>query len=137
MVTLLTRRGAEGRAEEMPSAPDPEVSEQAKRRRLPAAYQARILAAADACRESAQIGVLLRHRGALFLAPEQVAATSDRPARWRRWRPNGGATRVAARTSVLTGVDVKAASSRALAQSDQPELDRFKRGLCAVMHTEF
>ena len=56
MVTLLTRRGAEVHAGEMPNTPDPEVPEQAKRRRFTAAYKARILAAADACSEPGQIG---------------------------------------------------------------------------------
>ena len=63
MVTLLTRRGAEGHAGEMPNTPDPEVSEQAKRRRFTAAYKARILVATDACSAPGQIGALLRREG--------------------------------------------------------------------------
>jgi transposase-like protein len=47
----------------MPNTPDPEVPEQAKRRRFTAAYKARILAAADACSEPGQIGALLRREG--------------------------------------------------------------------------
>ena len=44
MVTVLTRRVGEVDAGEMPRAPDPEVPEQAKRRRFTAAYKARIIA---------------------------------------------------------------------------------------------
>ena len=133
MVTLLTRRGAEGHAGEMPSAPDPEVSEQANRRRFPAAYKARILAAADACCESAQIGVLLRREG-LY---------SSHLSRWRRQRqadtlaPQRRGHQGCCEDIGVDGVDVNASSSRALAQSDQSGFDRFKRGLRAVMHTEF
>ena len=63
MVTLLTRRGAEVQAGEMPSAPDPEVPEQAKRRRCTAADKARSLAAADACSAPGPLGTLLRREG--------------------------------------------------------------------------
>ncbi len=79
MVTLLTRRGAEVHAGEMPDTPDPEVLEQAKRRRFTAAYKARILVAADACREPGQIGALLRHEG-LY---------SSHLSTWRRQRQAG------------------------------------------------
>ena len=79
MVTLLTRRGAEVHAGEMPNTPDPEVPEQAKRRRFTAAYKARILAAADACSEPGQIGALLRREG-LY---------SSHLSTWRRQRQAG------------------------------------------------
>ena len=79
MVTLLTRRGAEVHAGEMPNTPDPEVPEQAQRRRFTAAYKARILAAADACSEPGQIGALLRREG-LY---------SSHLSTWRRQRQAG------------------------------------------------
>jgi transposase-like protein len=42
---------------------DPELVEQAKRRSFTAEYKARILAEADACTESGQVGELLRREG--------------------------------------------------------------------------
>ena len=45
--------------EAMPSPPDPEVPEKAKRRRFSAEYLA-ILREADACTEPGQVGALLR-----------------------------------------------------------------------------
>jgi hypothetical protein len=44
----------------MPSPPDPEVPEKAKRRRFSAEYKLAILRGADACTEPGQIGALLR-----------------------------------------------------------------------------
>ena len=49
-------RGPEG-------APDPEVTERAKRRRFTAEYKLRILREADACSEPGQLGALLRREG--------------------------------------------------------------------------
>ena len=43
--------------------PDPELVEQAKRRRFTAAYKARILAEADACAAPGAVGELLRREG--------------------------------------------------------------------------
>ena len=43
--------------------PGPEVPEKPIRRRFPAEYKARILAEADACTESGQLGALLRREG--------------------------------------------------------------------------
>jgi transposase len=54
--------GAGGRAAP-DGVPDPELVEQAKRRSFTAKYKARILAEADACTESGQIGALLRREG--------------------------------------------------------------------------
>ncbi len=85
MVTLLTRRGAEVHAGEMPDTPDPEVLEQAKRRRFTAAYKARILVAADACREPGQIGALLRHEG--LYSSHLSTWRRQRQATARFWRP--------------------------------------------------
>ena len=79
MAMLLTRRRAEVDAGEMPSPPDPEVPEQAKRRRFTAAYKARVLAEADACSEPGQIGALLRREG-LY---------SSHLSTWRRQRQAG------------------------------------------------
>ena len=63
MVTLLTGRGAEAHAEEMPNTPDPEVPEQAKRRRFTAADKARILTAADAAASLARSAPCCAARG--------------------------------------------------------------------------
>jgi len=43
--------------------PDPELVEQAKRRKLTAEYKARILAEADACAQPGEVGELLRREG--------------------------------------------------------------------------
>src|SRR5215211_6114328 len=48
--------------EAMPSPPDPEVPEKAKRRRFSAEYKLAILREADACTEPGQIGGLLRRQ---------------------------------------------------------------------------
>jgi transposase-like protein len=60
--------GAGGRAapEGVPGpreVPDPELVEQAKRRRFTAEYKAKILAKADACTRSGEVGELLRREG--------------------------------------------------------------------------
>ena len=44
-------------------APDPEVTEQAKRRRFTAEYKMRILREADACKRDGDLGALLRREG--------------------------------------------------------------------------
>ena len=51
--------GVPGRGE----VPDPELVEQAKRRSFTAEYKARILAEADACTRSGEVGELLRREG--------------------------------------------------------------------------
>ena len=43
--------------------PDPELVEQAKRRKFTAEYKARILAEADACAQPGEVGELLRREG--------------------------------------------------------------------------
>ena len=62
-------RGPEG-------APDPEVTEQAKRRRFTAEYKLGILRKVDACKGDGDVGALLRREG---LYSSQLAA-------WRRQR---------------------------------------------------
>ena len=62
-------RGPEG-------APDPEVTERAKRRRFTAEYKLRILRKADACKGDGDVGALLRREG---LYSSQLTA-------WRRQR---------------------------------------------------
>jgi transposase-like protein len=47
----------------MPSPPDPEVPEKAKRRRFSAEYKRRILREADACTKPGELGALLRREG--------------------------------------------------------------------------
>ena len=44
-------------------APDPEVTERAKRRRFTAEYKLRILREADACKGDGDLGALLRSEG--------------------------------------------------------------------------
>ena len=46
-----------------PGVPDPEVSEQAKRRRFSAEYKLRILREADACKGDGDVAALLRREG--------------------------------------------------------------------------
>lgn len=58
---------------------DSEVSEKARRRRFSAEYKLRVLQEADACRESGEIGALLRREG-LY---------SSHLAKWRRQRDEG------------------------------------------------
>ena len=59
--------------------PDPEVVARAKRRTFTAAYKQRILAEADQCDESGQVGALLRREG---LYSSHLTA-------WRRQRAAG------------------------------------------------
>jgi transposase-like protein len=61
------------------SSPDPEVPEQAKRRRFSAKYKLRILREADACADKGQLGSLLR-RESLY---------SSLLSTWRRQREDG------------------------------------------------
>ena len=73
--------------EAMPSPPDPEVPEKARRRRFSAEYKLAILREADACTEPGQIGALLR-RERLY---------SSHLVDWRRQR-DAGALEALART---------------------------------------
>ena len=57
-------------------APDPEVTERAKRRRFTAEYKLRVLRKADTCKGDGDVGALLRREG---LYSSQLAA-------WRRQR---------------------------------------------------
>ncbi len=70
-----------GHAEEpeIMSPPDPEVPEKKARRKFTSQYKLRILAEAEACRESGQIGALLRREG-LY---------SSSLSSWRRQKENG------------------------------------------------
>jgi transposase len=63
----------------MPSPPDPEVPEKAKRRRFSAEYKLAIVGEADACTQPGQIGALLR-RERLY---------SSHLVDWRRQRDTG------------------------------------------------
>ena len=73
--------------EAMPSPPDPEVPEKARRRRFSAEYKLAILREVDACTEPGQIGALLR-RERLY---------SSHLVDWRRQR-DAGALEALART---------------------------------------
>ena len=68
-------------------APDPEVTERAKRRRFTAEYKLRILRKADACKGDGDVGALLRREG---LYSSQLAA-------WRRQRDELAKTGLKAR----------------------------------------
>ena len=65
--------------------PDPEVSSRSGRRRFSAAYKADIVRKADACKESGEIGALLRREG-LY---------SSHLVDWRRQRDEGGLAQLA------------------------------------------
>jgi len=62
------------------TAPSPEVLEKPVRRRFAVEYKVRILAEADACTETGQLGELLRREG-LY---------SSHLSNWRRQRDEGG-----------------------------------------------
>ena len=71
LIERMTPAGSEGarRASGEPAGrdaagvPDPEVSEQAKRRRFSAEYKLRILREADACKGDGDVAALLRREG--------------------------------------------------------------------------
>ena len=69
----------------MPSPPDPEVPEKAKRRRFSAEYKLAILREADRCTEPGQIGALLR-RERLYSSHLVDWRRQREPAHWRPWR---------------------------------------------------
>ena len=69
--------GVSGRSKR--ARPNPEVVEQAKRRRFSAKYKLSILEQVDACTETGQIGALLRREGLYY------SNLTD----WRRQRENG------------------------------------------------
>ena len=77
--TLASRNGTS-------SAPDPEVSNQARRRTLSAAYKLRILCEVDGCAHG-DLGALLRREG---LYSSQLAT-------WRKQRADGTLTALAPR----------------------------------------
>jgi transposase len=60
-------------------ARDPELAERARRRRFTAEYKSRIVAEADACTKSGEVGALLRREG-LY---------SSHLTEWRRQRAEG------------------------------------------------
>ena len=64
---------------EVQAAPSPEVLEKPVRRRFAVEYKVRILAEADACTETGQVGELLRREG-LY---------SSHLSNWRRQRADG------------------------------------------------
>jgi transposase-like protein len=59
----VTKEADDGVEMPEPKSPDPEVPEQAKRRRFSAKYKLRIIREADACTEKGQLGALLRREG--------------------------------------------------------------------------
>ena len=58
-----TGGGPVGGARDVITIPDPEVDPQKRRRKLTAQYKLRILQEADQCRDTHQIGCLLRKEG--------------------------------------------------------------------------
>ena len=87
MTVTVTAPGMRVDPEAMPSPPDPEVPEKAKRRRFSAEYKLAILREVDACTDPGQIGALLR-RERLY---------SSHLVDWRRQR-DAGALQALART---------------------------------------
>src|SRR5829696_3501578 len=87
MTVTMTAPQARVDPEAMPSPPDPEVPEKAKRRRFSAEYKLAIVREADACTEPGEIGALLR-RERLY---------SSDLVDWRRQR-EAGALQALART---------------------------------------
>ena len=79
MTVTVTAPGMRVDPEAMPSPPDPEVPEKAKRRRFSAEYKLAILREVDACTDPGQIGALLR-RERLY---------SSHLVDWRRQRDAG------------------------------------------------
>ncbi len=79
MTVTMTAPGMRVDPGGMPSPPDPEVPEKAKRRRFSAGYKLAILGEADRCTEPGQIGALLR-RERLY---------SSHLVDWRRQRETG------------------------------------------------
>jgi transposase-like protein len=79
MTVTMTAPQARVDPEAMPSPPDPEVPEKAKRRRFSAEYKLAIVREADACTEPGEIGALLR-RERLY---------SSHLVDWRRQRETG------------------------------------------------
>jgi transposase len=98
--------------------PDPEVPERAQRRQFTAAYKLRILAEADGCSASGQIGALLRREG-LY---------SSHLTEWRRHRAQGT---LAALTPQRRGRPAPAAGVVELAHLRQ-ENERLTRQLAAA-----
>jgi len=87
MTVTMTAPGMRVDPGAMPTPPDPEVSEKAKRRRFSAEYKLAILGEADRCTQPGQIGALLR-RERLY---------SSHLVDWRRQR-DAGALQALART---------------------------------------
>ena len=88
--------------------PDPEVLEQARRRRFSAAYKLRILRQADACTEPGEVGALLRREG-LY---------SSLLSTWRRQREQGA----------LEGLRPKKRGRKAAAQdANTLEVERLRK----------
>jgi transposase len=73
---MLSSKNGRGRRSEVP---DPELAERAKRRRFTAEYKLQILAEADACKQSGDVGALLRREG-LY---------SSHLTEWRKQRAEG------------------------------------------------
>ncbi len=63
MTSTATATESTTLANDQGNRPDPEVLEQAKRRRYPTAYKLQILEEADRCTEPGEIGALLRREG--------------------------------------------------------------------------
>jgi hypothetical protein len=108
----------------VPSPPDPEVPEKAKRRRFSAEYKLAILREADACTQPGQIGALLR-RERLY---------SSHLVDWRRQRDTGALQALArkrdskpadpARVEVEgSGGVPRASGARAVTRGEEPQDD--------------
>lgn len=94
------------------ATPDPEVVPRAKRRQFSVSYKMQILEEADQCRDSGEIGALLRREG-LY---------SSHLSRWRQLQRRGqlGAKRQAAATTEVT--ELRRENERLQARLAQAEL---------------
>jgi len=94
--TLASRNGTS-------SAPNPEVSDQARRRKLTAAYKVRMLCEAEGCAYG-ELGALLRREG---LYSSQLAM-------WRKQQAEGSLTAVGSRRGRPSTVTAESAALAAL-----------------------
>jgi len=106
--TLLEVRGMDGAVGSL--LPDPEVAALAKRRQFSAKYKRRILRAAAACKESGEIGALLRQEGLysshLTHWRREIEAHDEAALRAKRRGPKSNAAKAEARKVEVLERDV-------------------------------
>jgi transposase-like protein len=94
----------------MPSPPDPQVPEKAKRRRFSAEYKLAIVREADRCTQPGQIGALLR-RERLYSSP-----LVD----WRRQRETGALAAVARKRDPEPADPARVEADRLCRENERP-----------------